>query len=179
MRIDGVLGKNRLALIQTEFSGPQTVWYHLPVTANNDDAPEPWGGSFSHLIFKEDAGPVSPLYDIALNLLLDCLDREGHGLHSLYRIRLGLITRTPHPVVYPGHIDDDRPHRTGLFYVIDSDGDTLIYNERKKSNTYTEYERSSPQANSWYSFDGTRYHSATSPTANERRIVLTYNYKIN
>ena len=98
MRIENLLGKNLYTLCLGEFSGPQLVWYHLPITANNDDEIVPYGDSFSHLIYKEGDGAVSPLHTQALNILLHALDREGEQLTALYRIRLGLITRTPHPV---------------------------------------------------------------------------------
>ena len=50
-------------------------------------------------------------------------------------------------VVDTPHIDLDEgfEHIVVLYYVIDSDGDTIIYNERTESSSYTEKQRVSPK----------------------------------
>jgi len=172
-----VLGPNFLKLTQQQLAGPSVNWYYLSHTALPTDKGE-YVGSFSHLIFKDDSGPVSNLFDTAFAVLSAALDAEGQQLNQLYRIRLGMVTRTPYRVTHDPHIDDGRPHRTGLFYVVDSDGDTLIYNERSESAKYTVMESVSPVANSWHTFDGAHFHSSQSPIENEKRIVITYNYTV-
>jgi hypothetical protein len=135
-------------------------------------------GSLSHLVFKQDAGPPSTLFDTAFAVLCVALDAEGRQLDQLYRIRLGMCTRTPFRVTHDAHVDDARPHHTGLFYVIDSDGDTMIYNERRQSDRYTVRQSVPPVANTWHSFDGAHFHSSQTPTRHDKRIVLTYNYTV-
>jgi len=74
------------------------------------------------------------------------------------------------------HIDiNDKIHIVGLYYVIDSDGDTVIYNERKESKTYTVKERVTPKQGRIVIFDGGLYHTAEQPLNNTRCIV---NYNI-
>ena len=175
--ITNLLGPNQLNLAQQQLASPGVVWYHMTTTALPTEKGE-YAGSFSHLIYKNEQGPVSNLFDTAFNILCAALDKEGEILKDLYRIRLGLITRTPYLVTHDAHIDDGRPHRTGLFYVIESDGDTLIYNERKESEKYTVQESVKPVCKTWHSFDGTQFHSSQTPIANERRIVLTFNYTV-
>ena len=170
-----VLGPNLMQYAQQQFAGPNVNWYYMDTTALPTEKGE-YAGSFSHLIYKNEQGPVSNLFDAAFNILCVALDKEEVILKDLYRIRLGLITRTPYLVTHDAHIDDGRPHQTGLFYVIESDGDTLIYNERKESEKYTVQESVKPVCNTWHSFDGTQFHSSQTPIANERRIVLTFNY---
>ena len=59
------------------------------------------------------------------------------------------------------HIDImDKIHIVGLYYVVDSDGDTIIYNERKESETYTIKERVSPKQGRMVIFDGGLFHAA-------------------
>ena len=172
-----VLGPNLLQLAQQQFTGPGVNWYYMDTTALPTDQGD-YKGSLSHLIYKQEQGPVSPLFDFSLMLLAAAWDAEGQKLGELYRIRLGMITRTPYRVTHDPHIDDGRPHRTGLFYVIDSDGDTLIYNERSESAKYTVQESVAPVANTWHTFDGAHFHSSQSPIKHDKRIVLTYNYTV-
>ena len=172
-----VLGPNFLKLTQQQLAGPSVNWYYMDTTALPTEQGD-YMGSLSHLIFKDDSGPVSSLFDTAFAVLCAALDAEGQQLSQLYRIRLGMITRTPYRVTHDPHIDDGRPHRTGLFYVIDSDGDTLIYNERSESAKYTVQESVAPVVNSWHTFDGAHFHSSQSPIKHDKRIVLTYNYTV-
>ena len=79
------------------------------------------------------------------------------------------------------HIDLDEgfEHIVVLYYVVDSDGDTIIYNERTESDTYTEKQRVSPKQGRVVIFEGGQYHTAAQPTKGTRCIVnynLEYYY---
>ena len=78
---------------------------------------------------------------------------------------------TPHIDIY------DRSHIVALYYVCDSDGDTIIYNERRKTpdKVYTVKKRVTPKQGRIVIFDGTLYHTAEQPLNNTRCIV---NYNI-
>ena len=79
-------------------------------------------------------------------------------------------------VVDTPHIDLDEgwEHAVVLYYVIDSDGDTIIYNERTESLTYTEKQRVTPKQGRVVIFDGRQYHTAQQPK-NGVRCVVNYN----
>ena len=73
------------------------------------------------------------------------------------------------------HIDIcNKIHIVGLYYVMDSDGDTVIYNERKESETYTIKERVSPKQGRMVIFDGGLFHAAEQPL-NSTRCIVNYN----
>ena len=70
------------------------------------------------------------------------------------------------------HIDiHDRKHIVALYYVCDSDGDTIIYNERKPSKSYTIKQRVTPKQGRMVIFDGSLMHTAEQPINNVRCIV--------
>ena len=71
------------------------------------------------------------------------------------------------------HIDLDEGHRhvVVLYYVKDSDGDTIIYNERTLSHTYTEKQRVTPKQGRVVIFDGGLYHTAQQCSKTPRCIV--------
>ena len=79
------------------------------------------------------------------------------------------------------HIDLDEgdEHIVVLYYVVDSDGDTIIYNERTESPSYTEKQRISPKQGRVVIFEGGQYHTEQQPTKGTRCIVnynLDYYY---
>tara|TARA_R100001440_G_scaffold11380_4_gene20294 strand:+ start:273 stop:866 length:594 start_codon:yes stop_codon:yes gene_type:complete len=80
-------------------------------------------------------------------------------------------------------IDDDTPHIdldegerhiVVLYYVVKSDGDTIIYNERTGSDVYTVKQKVTPKQGRVVIFDGGLYHTAQQPL-NQIRCIVNYN----
>jgi hypothetical protein len=65
------------------------------------------------------------------------------------------------------HTDLDFPHLVCLYYVTDSDGDTVLFEDDKK----TEIKRITPKKGRILLFDGSIPHCSTKPTKNTRVIV--------
>lgn len=182
--ISDLLKPNQYSYVRQRLTDPAIDWFYLPYTANLDDVDQTdpqYQGSFSHLIHKDNQS-ISPLWDVSLLILLAALDQQDQQLDTVLRVRLGLCTRTPWPVIHTPHIDHPVPHhRTGIFYPTTSDGDTVIYNERQQQASrqhYTEWHRQTPTANTWMDFAGQHFHSSTTPVAHESRHVLTINYTV-
>ena len=74
------------------------------------------------------------------------------------------------------HIDIKEDHFVMLYYVCDSDGDTIIYNEQIKSDNYTVQKRITPKQGRVVLFDGSYYHTAEQPL-NNIRCVVNYDFK--
>jgi len=74
------------------------------------------------------------------------------------------------------HIDIKEDHFVMLYYVCDSDGDTIIYNEQVKSDRYTVQRRITPKQGRVVLFDGSYYHTAEQPL-NNIRCVVNYDLK--
>ena len=92
---------------------------------------------------------------------------------SFLQFPLSLKDKTPDTP----HIDLDQgiEHIVALYYVCDSDGDTIIYNEREdqglESKSYTIKEKVTPKQGRMVIFDGTLYHTAEQPKDNIRCVV--------
>ena len=80
----------------------------------------------------------------------------------------------------------DRPHRdlwdtnnffVVLYYVCDSDGDTIIYNETDNSDVYTLKQKVTPKKGRVVIFDGALMHTAEQPL-NNTRCVINYNLRL-
>jgi len=74
------------------------------------------------------------------------------------------------------HIDTKDDHFVMLYYVCDSDGDTIIYNEQIKSDSYTIQKRVTPKQGRVVLFNGSYYHTAEQPL-NNIRCVVNYNLR--
>ena len=74
------------------------------------------------------------------------------------------------------HVDLQQEHLVALYYVCDSDGDTIIYNERHEpaDKVYTVKQRVTPKQGRMVLFDGSLYHTAEQPKRNVR-CVVNYN----
>ena len=97
----------------------------------------------------------------------DTVQFEHHFI--TYRMKSNLLLQTQNTPNTP-HIDYKFPHDVLLYYVNDSDGETIFYdselNEIKKVN---------PKRGRIVVFDGSQYHSSTPPQKNKCRCVINMN----
>ena len=71
-------------------------------------------------------------------------------------------------------IDEGEKHIVVLYYVVTSDGDTVIYNERTESDTYTVKQKVTPKQGRVVIFDGGLYHTAQQ-ALKKIRCIVNYN----
>jgi hypothetical protein len=100
------------------------------------------------------------------------------------RSRLDMTTYTGKTITHDPHIDyhgDDKMNVSCVFYIGQSDGNTIIYNEvgPNKPNTYTTKQEIEPKPNRLVCFSGNYWHTGQSPLNNTRRVILNSNYIIN
>lgn len=95
---------------------------------------------------------------------------------SLIRSRLDLTLRSPENTIHTPHKDYEYSHYACILYCNDSDGDTLIYNEKTKQDYYTIQEKISPKKNRLVFFDGDFYHTGHSPSNSNYRMIINSNF---
>jgi len=123
----------------------------------------------------------------AKNLLQKICDDAGIRLGGIFRIRIGLLTKTPTPVLHEPHIDLDLPHLTCLFYCSTTNGSTVLYDKlyQQEKNEEMWLDSSLPKENrridcvenKYVIFDGYQYHSVISQTDKRQRIVINFNFE--
>ena len=81
------------------------------------------------------------------------------------------------------HLDRTTPHWSFIYYVEDSDGDTIIYDYKSKNENDIPYfedvkelKRITPKQGRVIVFDGLYWHTAEQPTKNKRCII---NFNVN
>ena len=166
------------------------------ITETNNPSPLYNGSNhsgWSHPCFDGNRGGImSPTYDLVIAAIFTAFDNCGEELYELYRIRIGLITAQSTSFPHMPHIDLGFPHKNALIYLNDSDGDTLLYEEKYNYNqhlnphqyfieNYNDKEmnviyRSTPKANKMFLFDGAHYHSSSTPINTSSRVVININY---
>lgn len=103
-----------------------------------------------------------------LNILYALANKRNINIEEVYSGRLFMHLPSPNPGPNMVHIDmTNKEHLVCLYYVTDSDGDTILYKNDKK----TELQRVSPKKGRIVFFDGSIPHCSSSPSKNTRVIV--------
>ena len=112
-----------------------------------------------------------PLLELACEILEVPSARIVQG-RSFLQFPLNLESKeddTPHI-----DLDEGERHIVVLYYVVTSDGDTVIYNERTESDVYTVKQKVTPKQGRVVIFDGGQYHTAQQ-AINTVRCIANYN----
>ena len=101
---------------------------------------------------------------------------------DIFRSRLDMTVNRGNSIVLDPHIDNLFPHISSILYINDSDGNTIIYNQK-----YNDYDRFNqqltvqkeiePRANRLLIFDGMYIHTGCTPSKHNRRILINSNFK--
>ena len=161
-------------------------WFYVRGTAMmqkdwNDD--HMWNHSFSHTAFDPEWGTTSKLGELLVDFIEGATNQLDIKIKKILRIRIGLITKTPEPVVHGAHVDFYQPHMTGLYYLTTCNGPTIFYNEKWTDSeldeqSLTEQRRVDAEANKFVLFDGTQYHSSISQTDKKQRLAVNFNFEV-
>ena len=156
-------------------------WYYTSdVTDASHEGPFQGRFGFGHEYVTAEEGVISNFHNLFLGLIKNsCKKLKIKKVDVLQgRSFLSTPTNIPREDVDTPHYDMDAPHFVMLYYVNDSDGDTLIYNE--KSNfadqfpdriDFTLKKKVSPKQGRVVLFNGIHWHTAQQPNHNLRCIV--------
>ena len=190
IEIDDVIPK--LYQDQIEKETGTLAWFFHPESARPGlEFSNNYGGFFHMGYDITSATPVvSAINAILVPVLFIFCDRAKIQLNTLLRVRLGMFTKTPIDVAYHNpHVDFYEPHNVALYYVNDSDGDTVVFNETSvdlnvqqsvrysNENKFTELKRISPKKGRMAWFDGKQYHASMHPMTHSHRIVVTFDFR--
>ena len=136
---------------------------------------------FSQLFWSSQNGPIkefSPFLSPLLFQILDVTDCD-----FILRARADMVTWSKENFIHYAHTDFNVPNIASVFYVNESDGDTIFYNIKpgdvpkdKDLKNLKEYDRVTPKANRLVIFDGDLLHTGCSPTKHKNRILINSNY---
>lgn len=147
---------------------------------SEDVSTEGFQYGFSHLAMM-DGEKRSPELENFMPLVYFMEEKLGIKVNQIYRVRVALNTWTGLETTHHAHVDMEIPHKVLLYYVNDSDGDTVMYNEmhdldKEDPGIYTLKEKITPKKNRAVVFDGWRYHSSSKPTNVAGRFIVNIDF---
>lgn len=128
----------------------------------------------SHVFF--DNGAAMPTYNSVEPLVNAVIEKANISFCRVLRVKANLTTAHdfPQESYQVPHVDTSPPCRTFVYYVNDSDGDTVLFNEKVGDDIseFTISETCAPKKGRVFGFDGARYHAGRFPNKSKTRIVI-------
>lgn len=165
-------------IIDEAFWSENNSWRYQPITNDNFSAPGiidlKEGYDICYFTFE----PTQDLkvYDKIKPIILKFL--ESNNVHHLGILRIKLNITPTHDKISqcPPHVDTKKPHLNFIYYINDSEGDTVIYNELADFNNIftnpTVFKKIKPERGKAILFDGRQFHSVTPPSRLPLRGVI-------
>lgn len=129
-------------------------------------------------IVMTDNNPSCPFHKDFTDLLKTFLIKNNFQASTIHRIKVNNqekdISFTDDMFNTP-HVDWSFPHNVMIYYVMDSDGDTAFFDYI--DGQLTVVERVTPKKGRAVLFDGGVLHAGRPPSANDRRLVINYNFR--
>jgi hypothetical protein len=158
-----------------------------PTTYKNPNIINPVG--LAH-VFIESGKIVSDHFVVIRPILLFLEYHMDFEIQRVLRVRARrtLCDKSLTPSQYnPPHVDlpNAEPYKSLIYYVNDSDGDSIFFNERYvpkdgppeiKDTDVTEMGRCTPKKGKAVFFDGHQYHSGNSPRKTPHRTVINFDF---
>ncbi|ADO99069.1 DNA endonuclease V [Prochlorococcus phage P-SSM7] len=147
----------------------QNPWFHgLGIKIHDPSCPErDTFDSTGYTIMIPAILKIQETFGLPLNLMESCI-----------RARFDMTLKAPENSIHDPHVDFNDPHYACILYINDSDGDTVIYNQRNLKDTFTIKKTISPKKNRLVFFNGAYCHTGHSPSKHQNRILLNSNYYI-
>ena len=178
LAISQAVTKNNKDIIWNELKSMSNIRQYPKIKDSNFIVSE--DKQYSHAASFNDT-KMSNIHDIGSNILNIFAKKNGIEVKKILRIKANILNKTnKQNHIHPPHVDMRTPHMVLLYYVNDSDGDTIIFNEKycyEEITTLTVDKVITPKAGSAIIFDGLTYHSSSSPKNTKERIVLNINYE--
>ena len=131
---------------------------------------------FAHTMYQSNTeGPVvlSEYYHNTLHVLYKACEQAKLHINDVYASRVFFQTPSQQPGnIIHKHNDISEEHLVFIYYVNDSDGDTVFFD-----NEDNEIFRQTPKRNTGVIFDGSILHSAE--TSSQHRFIINYNFSAN
>jgi hypothetical protein len=152
----------------------------------NKDARSYDADQFVHALYQQ-GERRSQFFDIVFPMFYFMEDKTGVALAAVERIKANLLVQKPREdgTYNTPHIDIAEPgHKSLLYYVKDSDGDTFLFNEtiretQRAKTPLTIRKRVAPRKGKAVLFDSNIWHASSHPRENATRVVLNcvFSYK--
>ena len=195
--IEDVLPRAFWKELRERFLHPDLPWYSREEISVGKSVENPFtgnpeivrSGGFSHPLYVKDHYTVSHweavkplLYFMAEKSNYSKLQRSFDVLRAKANLQTQVNGSTADsfnmPHIDPVHFQYPGTNWVFLYYLIDSDGDTFIFNQTAAAGTpgrVTIKERVTPRANTGILFRDDMFHASSNPVESPRRVNLNFN----
>jgi len=115
--------------------------------------------------------------------LIDAVEKHSNlKINKLLRVRAGFLLNTKYVMHHQPykhntpHRDYEQEHYTVVYYVTQSDGETVVFHETEAAEKYYPMHKSMPEPGKMLVFNGLHYHASTCPKMFTKRIAITINF---
>lgn len=157
--IDDIISQEYADKIESLFLSLNFPWYYIKDITDVGNQQRP---AFTHQLFNERTVNAEVLE--FLTPLMESSGINGKLIQARSFLQMPLSYNFPTPD--DPHIDLDYPHTVLLYYVKDSDGETIIYDDK-----LNEKQRIMPKKGRAVIFDGSQWHTALQPKLDTRCII--------
>ena len=159
---------------QVRYNDEDFPWYYIDDVTASGEYENQKRGAFVHDYVHYEYGIESDFHYLFLDLIkASCSKLKIKEVDALQgRSFLQLPTNIKREDVDSPHTDMQFKHFVMLYYVCDSDGDTIIYNEKMISEKgFTVQKKVTPKQGRVVLFNGSLYHTAQQPNHGIRCVV--------
>jgi len=168
--IKNLLSSDASSKLKEMVDNPEFPYYYNENQIIDNNKDQIFG--FTHCLFR-DKKVNSSAFKLFLPLISEFATKAKVKVKSIFRLQVNLIfNQLVNNEVIQNTIHRDMENIHGnfisfIYYVIDSDGDTIIYND-----DLTVKEKASPIQNNCVYFNSRDLHTATLPKKHKKRIVI-------
>jgi len=198
--IDNLLSPSVFKLVTDIVESNTFPWYYSKTTYQHTDINTDKPTTFNFTNYPLDNSQKhTPFASTLEPLLFAAIEQTGAQVDEIFRIRVAMQTKIDKIYTNDPHIDMPFPHTAAILYLTDSTAPTKIYNEtydfhtdfskykdfsdasygyfmEKYSGVSTVAKEVEAKANRFVCFDGAHYHSSSSPTDEDRRIIINFDF---
>lgn len=123
-----------------------------------------------------------PMFDATKDIFFRFISKHQIPYQKTTRIKSNISTRRATYEYGAPHVDQDYNHKVFLYYVNDSDGDTVFFKQHWHQGIeidekdLVEELRVAPKMGLGVVFEGFQYHAATPPVLNDYRCVINIDF---
>lgn len=132
------------------------------------------GVLFSGAIYEKDQ-----VYPLIHKIFVSFLIKNKITCKQIIRIKANLYPQVKDYAFHSPHVDTEGDHKVFLYYVDDSDGDTVLFDQKFNGiapSDLTVKKSVSPKAGKGMVFDGLHYHASSSPVLNKTRCTINIDF---
>lgn len=135
---------------------------------------------YIHGIYWND-GPTSDYYQLVLPIVWFLEKETNLPIEAIARIKANDLPKLPDSTFYnPPHVDSRPGFASLIYYVNDSDGDTVIFDKFAEEGHWDlkEVARFTPKKGNALLLPSHQFHTSTNPEKSDRRIVINFVLKL-